>query len=68
MRFIKHAVAGAAALAMAACSNDVEPLTATPVHGVVLTVTVPGRCLVGHRRGVGDIGGVRRAIRVAGIA
>jgi hypothetical protein len=47
MRFIKHAVAGAAALAMAACGNDVEPLTATSVHGVVLTVTVPGRCLVG---------------------
>jgi hypothetical protein len=47
MRFIKHSVAGVAALSMAACSNDVEPLTATSVHGVVITVAVPGRCLVG---------------------
>jgi hypothetical protein len=47
MRFSKHAIVGFAAVTMAACSNDVAPLTATSVDGVVISVTVPGPCLVG---------------------
>src|SRR5215510_292502 len=34
-------------LLLVACSNDVAPTTANPVHAVLITVDVHGRCIVG---------------------
>ena len=34
-------------LALAACTNDMAPTSANPVHAVLITVDVHGRCLVG---------------------
>ena len=34
-------------LALAACTNDMAPTSANPVHSVLITVDTHGRCLVG---------------------
>jgi hypothetical protein len=47
MAFIKPAVVLALALSPTGCGNTVGPVAASPAHGVLITIAVPGRCLVG---------------------
>jgi hypothetical protein len=47
MTRINSVFGGLLALALIGCDNNVGPVPADPVHGVLITITAPGRCLAG---------------------